>query len=303
MPSQPLPQQVHERSFLFDAGFDFCSSSTLRIHQFALVCSERASTTMENAQSQGDDQLGPLRAGSMDLTLLFEHIFFTIVPFALIILVTPLYVYCIISQIPFVRRGVLFWTKKGLAVLLIAANVTILVFWGLEDVFRTSVSLTASALSCIGSVCIPMILYAEHRYSFQPSTFLSVFLSVTTLLDIAKAYSCFKRPELFEAGCVYVSIVGLQICLLLSQEISKRRLIDPERLDVPLGSEAISGFWNRSLFLWINSTLLLGFRKILAVEDLPLINPEFNSARLLRKFDSKWKRGKFPSLLKSQSLC
>lgn len=248
---------------------------------------------MGNAQSQGDGEIGPLHTGSMDLTLLFEHIFFTIVPSALTILATPLYVYCIISQTPFVRRGVLFWVKKGLAILLVGANVAILVFWGVDEVFRSSVSLTASALSCIASVCIAVILYAEHRFSYQPSTFLSVFLSVTTLLDIAKTYSCFKRPELTAAGGVYVVIVLLQLLLLLSQEIPKRRLIDTERLNLQLGREAVSGFWNRSFFLWMNAAFLLGYRKILAVEDLPPINPEFNSSRMLRKFETQWSRGTF----------
>lgn len=247
---------------------------------------------MGNVQSRSDDQLGPQHANSMDFTLLFEHLFFTIVPFALIILVTPLYIYCIISQIPFVRRGVLFWSKSGLAVLLLFANTAVLVLWGLEDTFRTSVSLTASSLACIGSVCIPIIIYAEHRFSFRPSAFLSIFLSVTLLLDVAKAYSCFNRPELINAGAVYIGIIFLQAFLILSQEISKRRLIDAERVDLPLGREAVSGFWNRSLFLWVNSTFFLGFRKILTVDDLPSINPEFSSALLLLKFTPRWSRGR-----------
>lgn len=247
---------------------------------------------MGNSQLQSDGDLGPQRSGVFDFTLLFQHIFFTIIPAALILFVTPIYIYCIMNQVIIIRRGILFGAKIGLGVALVLLNVAAAVLWARLDFFRTKVSLAATALSCAGSLCVPVIIYAEHRYSFRQSTFLSIFLSVTTLLDLAKTRSCFQHAGLESVGALYIANLVVQFLLILSQEVSKRRLIKAERLELPLGIEAVSGFWNRSLFLWINSTFLLGFHKILGVKDLPPIGPEFNTARLFRAFEPRWKRGK-----------
>ncbi|KAM4067250.1 ABC transporter [Hirsutella rhossiliensis] len=55
-----------------------------------------------------------------------------------------------------------------------------------------------------------------------------------------------------------------------------------------LGRESTSGFWGRSLFLWLNSTLLIGFRSIISVGDLQDLGPALSSTRLFAKFEPFW---------------
>ncbi|KAK3181198.1 hypothetical protein K4F52_007473 [Lecanicillium sp. MT-2017a] len=82
--------------------------------------------------------------------------------------------------------------------------------------------------------------------------------------------------------------LSLVLLLFIEHEISKRHLIRDEALRINLGSEPASGFWNRSMFVWINSTLLLGFRQALKVEDLPALDPDFKSKTVFAAFKHQW---------------
>lgn len=91
---------------------------------------------------------------------------------------------------------------------------------------------------------------------------------------------------------MYILSSVARFLLLVCQEISKRRLIYDEELRSTVNGESAIGFWNRSLFLWVNSTLLLGFKQILRVEDLPSLAPEFRAKTLFEAFKPQWDRGK-----------
>lgn len=133
---------------------------------------------------------------------------------------------------------------------------------------------------------------AEHRHSLRPSTLLSIYLSITVLFDIARARSYFRRPGMATHGGLLTGIAFFKASLAILEEVSKRSLFKSQRGRSSLGPECTSGFWTRSLFLWLNSTLFLGFRRILSADDLDDIGPKFSSARLLKKFELYWAASK-----------
>lgn len=175
---------------------------------------------------------------------------------------------------------------------LLAIELTKIALWSASPTYRSTVSLAAASLSCINATCIVAILVAKHRHSYQTSILLSIYLSITILFDAAKAQSCFRRPGLHVIGVLFVVAAVLKLAIVLLEELSKRSLLSQRYLRSSIGKESTSGFWGRSLFLWLNSTMLIGFRNIITADDLQDIGEKFSSERLFSKFKLDWARCK-----------
>lgn len=124
------------------------------------------------------------------------------------------------------------------------------------------------------------------------SAILSTYLALTILLDIATVRSLLRRPGLHGEGYVLISTLVLRFCLLFLEEIPKRKLFYQGSDRDATSREAGSGFWNRRLFIWLNSTLIAGFRSILLVDNLQNIGSDFESNALLTRVDKAWETGR-----------
>lgn len=136
----------------------------------------------------------------------------------------------------------------------------------------------------------------EHRHSPYSSTFLSVYLSIFSLLDVVEARSLLLRStELRAVGAMTVVAAILKLVLVTLQEVPKTLRIDGEGEgdDEKQSQEASSGFWNRTLLLWINNKLTYGFRHELRMSDLGNLGPDFSSIQLSAKLEPHWQKGRF----------
>jgi ATP-binding cassette, subfamily C (CFTR/MRP), member 1 len=156
---------------------------------------------------------------------------------------------------------------------------------------RTSASVAAAALSCASMLSVVAMTYAEHRRSLRSSSFLSAFLSITMLFNVARARSYISRGGLDSFGALQIAIAVIKLALVALEEVSKQSLFQSEHGRSSIGPETRGGFWNRSLFVWVNNNLLIGFRNAIKVEDLPEIGPEFSTERLSAQFQKKWAAG------------
>ncbi len=244
---------------------------------------------MGNAISRSDSGFGPLLAGENYFTLLFEDTIFSIVPAVVAIFATLVQARSIVGAPVVTHSGLLLLAKLVLGITLTASHIATAGLWAVLPSVRTDVTLPAAGLTVAGSVAIDVFLLIEHLYSYRPSTFLSLFMSITLLLDIAKTYSCSFRVGLGPLCAMYIMSCVLRFLLLVSQEVSKRSLL--RKGTPPIGDEAAAGFWARAMFAWMNSTLLTGFRQVLKVEDLPPLAPEFRSKTVYSDFKRQWDRG------------
>lgn len=159
--------------------------------------------------------------------------------------------------------------------------------------FRTEYSIAAACLSTVTALCLLAMLYVEHKRSIQPSTLISVYLSVSVLFDIAKARSYFNRRGLEPMAGTTLAILVLKLIVVCLEERSKRKLLKDSIIQENLGKEDESGFWNRAMVWWMNSTFRLGFKTIITVEDLPELDAELRSNGLLKRFHSYWDSCKY----------
>lgn len=126
------------------------------------------------------------------------------------------------------------------------------------------------------------LLYAEHRYSYSPSMLLSVYLSITILLDVAYVRSLFLRGSLDAISAVTSAALAAKLLILVLEEVPKR---GPAVFRT--SKEFTSGLWNRSAFWWLNSTFLKGYYEFLRVDDLYSLDHHLDSHHLALKLDQE----------------
>lgn len=243
-----------------------------------------------------DTHWGPQLPGHFDFTLYFQHIMFKIVPGIFTLLAVPFYIRKSLRYPQLVRPGALLFCKLGGALALVALQCANLGLWHGEPRFCTRAALAAASMSLLASLSILGILYVSHKYALRPSSFISAFLTVTALLDIAFARSCFRRAGLATLGALQTCAVVVKLFLILLEEMPKRSLILSEDERHSASRETLAGFWNRANFVWLNSLMLLGFSKQVQAGDLPTIDADFNLMCRLDKFQLKWNKGAYFSV-------
>ncbi|KAH8198816.1 hypothetical protein TruAng_007039 [Truncatella angustata] len=218
----------------------------------------------------GDDTFGPQIGTRFDFTLFFEHTILTSLPASLLLFVCPLYLTRFLRRPVFFKHGLLLWTKLIVAALLLGAELANTVLTSRDgSSLRNSASIAAAVLSCVSTLSVMAITYAEHCRSLRSSSFLSAFLSITTLFNVARARSYISRGGLGSFGALQIAIAIIKLVLVALEEVSKQSLFQPEQDRSPIGPETRGGFWN-------------------SVDELPEIGLEFSTDRLSIQFQKRW---------------
>lgn len=147
-------------------------------------------------------------------------------------------------------------------------------------------------MSCLSTLCIIIVLTIEHGYAAQSSALLTLYLTITALLDVAETRSFLRRPVAVHGVGALCATTALSKAVLLGlQEIPMQFGSELNKTIPRLAQEATAGFWNRTLLLWLNSTLCFGFRKNLRMQDLANLGNDFSSKNLAKKFQRRWNHG------------
>ena len=239
-----------------------------------------------------DALFGPQLPDHFDFTILFEHSILWLVPTCILILITPVYLKRLARAERQVRPGILLWVKVACGLVLVGIQTSNIALWhNRADYFRSKVTVSACAMSLIASICTLAIIIIAHCYSLQPSSFLIIFLSITMIFDVAMARSYFFREFLGAIGPLQVCVVLLKFLLIVFEEMPKRSLYRSSHLQSTVSQEMASGFWNRSLFIWLNPLLVYGWFNNFTQDNLPGIGDEFASEKLSDHFQPHWYKG------------
>jgi hypothetical protein len=246
-----------------------------------------------------DDAFGPINRDRADPTLLFQQTTLTILPTALLLLISPLYVIYYNKSPVVSTESVLLWVKlvsttvvyssllslnisgQAVAALVFVLHIVVAI---LDTSSNDAAHTAAAVFSCLAAGAVICLLYFEHRRALKSSALLSIYLATTVLFDIAKTRSCFLREGARLTGGLSVTITVAQFGLLVLEEVPKRYQSPASTL----GEELRRGFWARTFFVWINSLLRLGFQRTLLADQLPTLGPEFASRTMAHMFEKKW---------------
>lgn len=108
------------------------------------------------------------------------------------------------------------------------------------------------------------------------------------LFDITMARSYFMRGGLATIAALQVVVATLKLALATLEEMPKPNLLYSDELRDNAGTEKFSGFWNRSMLIWVTCLVVKGSHQRLRVEDLPPIGQQYSSEQLFNRFTPFW---------------
>lgn len=152
-------------------------------------------------------------------------------------------------------------------------------------------AVAASVTAVAAAVAVVLMIYWEHVHAIRASSLVSLYLTLTVLLEATKTYSLVNRPVMNVAGALTMTITVVKGILVVMQEVP-RQLKEELLVNGKVSNEVTGGFWNRTLVFWINSTLFIGFRRPLKIQDLAHIGPDYSSEALADRFERFWVEGK-----------
>lgn len=242
------------------------------------------------ASSVCDDSFGPHFGdcrGGFDLTLLFEESILVVPINALLLLAAPCRaLYLVRKNTVKVDNSHWLYCKIVLGLLLILSQISFLILCTRTSTVTTKASLPAAALSFAASVSILGLSYAEHVYSYRPSTLLSLFLLFSILFDATRTRTLwlqgYNRPVAIAALVAAV----FKIVMLAVEAIEKCGFLRPQYRALP--PEVTSGIFSRWAFWWQLPLFSAGYSKKLEIETLFPLEKHFKSSYLQHQLQTRW---------------
>ncbi|PYH68010.1 uncharacterized protein BO88DRAFT_405908 [Aspergillus vadensis CBS 113365] len=235
-----------------------------------------------------DNSFGPVVAcpATFDFTLLFEQSILSIGPSAIFLLLVPWRIWSLYPENVKTVANNAHWRKIVVAVCLVALQIASVVEWARHDLVRTAIP--AVALSLVDALSIAILSSIEHHRSVRPSSLLSIYLFFSTIFDAVQMRTLFIRHYPASLGALSAATVALKFLLLALEAQNKRSYLKEPLLAT--SPESTSGVFARTVFWWLNRLFIIGFRKLLTLEDLFPTDSDLDSGCLRRKIRRAWKK-------------
>lgn len=143
-------------------------------------------------------------------------------------------------------------------------------------------------MNVVAACGLLVLLIAEHRHAIRASALVGLYLVLSIVIDAVETRSYFKR-DINSLGAISAVSIAVRLTLLVLDEVPRVNLIiDPIIRDAS-GREATSGFWSRTLFVFMAPLFHIGFKRTILPQDLSPIGIEFSSKRLFTEISRNWK--------------
>lgn len=155
----------------------------------------------------------------------------------------------------------------------------------------TRAAVPSAMLSLLAALVIFVLSGLEHTRAVRPSLVLNTYLLTSLLFDVTQARTLYLRHENTSILGLFTTNIGVKIALLLMEARDKRRYLKfPYREYSP---ETTSGILNRSFFWWLTPIFLIGFRRVLTLDDLFITDRDLLSEPLQRQMKRSWEKCKY----------
>ncbi|KAF7591124.1 hypothetical protein BBP40_001960 [Aspergillus hancockii] len=234
----------------------------------------------------GEDNLLQLNQEDFDFNIQFEQLFFSIIPSALFI-VTSLWRALSQARKPTVVNAppVFQLIKLGAITTYVGLELSLLIVVAAGSFHVTSMFIASSVLKLVSALFMITLSVVDHSRSPRPSVLLNSYLFLTLLLDAAQARTLFlssdDKPERTYSSIFSAAIVLKAGILLLEAQQKSRWISWDEKKHSP---EETSGIFSLGVFSWLNKMFLVGYRKVLTIEDLYPLDSSFDAKSLHEEF-------------------
>ncbi|PWY83785.1 P-loop containing nucleoside triphosphate hydrolase protein [Aspergillus sclerotioniger CBS 115572] len=235
--------------------------------------------------TSGEKNLLQLNQKSFDFNIQFEQLFFSIIPSALFI-VTSLWRTVSQARKPTVVNAPVFQlVKLGAITTYVGLELSLLILVAAGSFQVTSISIASSVLKLVSALFMIALSVLDHSRSPRPSVLLNSYLFLTLLLDAAQTRTFFlssnDKPELAYSS-IFSATLALKIGILLLEAKQKTRWVSwDEKKHSP---EETSGIFSLGVFFWLNKMFLMGYSKVLTIDDLYPLDSAFDSKAIHDEF-------------------
>ncbi|KAL0782331.1 hypothetical protein CaCOL14_000237 [Colletotrichum acutatum] len=240
-----------------------------------------------------DNSLGPwageLCRGGFDFTLFFEEVILAVPLQSLLLLLLPTCALRLARSDVKVVPSTLRWFKASASISLAALNFALLILWitaPSTTITHTRATIPTAILSLIASIGLGLLSWLAHQRSVRPSFVLSIYLFLSILFDTARARTLWMLGPHQTIPAIFTCTLAVRAVMILLESTEKRRILVPEHRGY--SKEVTSGTFNRSVFFWLTSLFINGYRNILHLDDLYPLDPKLASEPLYRKLADAW---------------
>ncbi|KAF4311832.1 Metal resistance protein YCF1-like protein 2 [Botryosphaeria dothidea] len=242
-----------------------------------------------------DDSFGPWAGsacrGGFDFTLLFEESILSIPLSCLFLLLLPSRTLHLVKSDVKILSTPLPLLKLSAAVTLLCLNTALVGLWATTSsstITHSRASVPAAVLTFVVSLGFCLLSWLEHARSIRPSFILNVYLFLSIVLDTARARTLYMLGPHRTIPALFTCTMVIRAIMLVLESVEKRRILLPAHKD--RSRDATSGPINRSVFFWLTSLFLHGYRNILGLHDLYPMDKKLKSERLYKSFEEAWQR-------------
>lgn len=154
---------------------------------------------------------------------------------------------------------------------------------------QTRVTEACIILTLIGYALLSMVSYLEHTRSVRPSTLLSAYLGLSTILDLPRVRTIFFISMSRTVAATLLAALLVKLLLFTIELYEKRAYLQPDFRDE--APEGLASVYNRALFLWLNRLFIRGYNTLLTINTLIAIDSHLTSASKPTKLNDRWQRG------------
>ncbi|KAK3690284.1 ABC transporter [Podospora appendiculata] len=265
---------------------------------------------MMDCPPRSDQSFGPRvdpACRAFDFTLQFEDVVLACLPAAVFLLLSCAYVATLVAQKPVVVYSLnskIIGSKLITLTSLFAMQLSFLALRVREKSASTSSSPSADALASVATLAACLLSVLSHQRSLRAPTILSLYLSASVLLGIARTRTLWllsnisggpRVPAIVMAVALALSLGALVLDSLGSGTQTARPSTasvgsesDTKAAAAAAAPEQYSGFWPRTFFAWLASTFWKGYVKVISLDDLPPFDTRLESKDMLERLESAW---------------
>ncbi|KAF4774111.1 ABC transporter [Colletotrichum scovillei] len=166
---------------------------------------------------------------------------------------------------------------------LVAFQVVFLALRTRYSSFKTTASISADVTAVASTIAVFALSALTHRRSQRPSTLVVLYLSVSSILGVARLRTLWLLSNELAVPTIFTCILFLSLVALVLESVAvtkQQTESEPLNNDKYVTPEQNSGFWARTCFWWLARTFRLGYTKVISLSDLPGLGPSIQSHRL-----------------------
>jgi len=158
-----------------------------------------------------------------------------------------------------------------------------------ESVGRTRTTLPTTVLALVAALGLTLLSWLEHERTIRPSFVISAFLLSSILVDLVRARTLWLIGGRHAVSVLFTTTVALRAVMLLLETVGKRRILVTRHKNHT--REATSSPLSRTVFFWLTSLFLKGYKKILVLDDLYPLETDLQSKTLHKTLTNAWEMG------------